>query len=900
MMKRIIGLFGLLLLCSHFTMAQQIIDAEYFWDTDPGQGNATAISALDGNLDEAIEELFSSAVIIPAVGIHTFNIRIKGQDNTWSNVFSYAINVRNQSLQSRTMEVLQAEYFWDTDPGQGSATPILAFDGNLDEAIEELFSSAISTPSTGLHTFNIRIRGEDNTWSDPFSYVINVRNQALISRDVKVTQAEYFWDTDPGQGSATTILAFDGNLDEAIEALFSSAVNTPATGIHTFNIRVRGEDNTWSDIFSYVINVRNQGVVTRDVKVVQAEYFWDTDPGQGSATPILAFDGNLDEAIESLFTNPVATPSDGMHLFNIRVRGEDNTWSSVFQHAIHVIDSNSYSTVDTNICAGNTYTVPSGDETYSVAGIYYDTLVNATMHDSILTINLTVTNGTSSTINPTVCGSYLSPEGNTYTATGTYIDVIPNVTGCDSTITINLTVGNPNSSSITEVACDSYLSPAGNNYTVTGIYQDIIPNVSGCDSTITIDLTVNSSTVGSESVTACDLYVWPVTGFTYTITGAYNTTLSNAAGCDSTVTLNLTIHNSNGNAEVVTACDSYFWVADGNTYTSSGSYGGTLTNIYGCDSVVTLNLTITNSTTSSISPTACDSYLSPEGNTYTSTGTYIEVISNAAGCDSTITINLTVNSSSTGLENVTACDSYFWATDGNSYTSTGTYNTTLTNAIGCDSIVTLNLTINNSTTGSETVTTCDSYTWAADGNTYSSSGTYNTTLTTAAGCDSVVTLNLTINTVNVSVTQSASTLTASTAVASYQWVTCPSMAPIGGETNQSFTATSDGDYAVIVTENGCTDTSACITLTGVGITEKGFEDQLSVYPNPTQGAFTVDLGNTFYKITISITDMVGKLIHKENFYEKKLLSLSLEQPPGVYFMRIEVGTKQALIRLVKQ
>ncbi|MES2590230.1 MAG: T9SS type A sorting domain-containing protein, partial [Bacteroidota bacterium] len=99
----------------------------------------------------------------------------------------------------------------------------------------------------------------------------------------------------------------------------------------------------------------------------------------------------------------------------------------------------------------------------------------------------------------------------------------------------------------------------------------------------------------------------------------------------------------------------------------------------------------------------------------------------------------------TGSEIVTACDSYTWSADGNTYSSSGTYAATLTNVNGCDSLVTLNLTINNSNTGSEIVTACDSYTWSADGNTYSSSGAYSATLTNVNGCDSLVTLNLTIN-----------------------------------------------------------------------------------------------------------------------------------------------------------
>ena len=154
----------------------------------------------------------------------------------------------------------------------------------------------------------------------------------------------------------------------------------------------------------------------------------------------------------------------------------------------------------------------------------------------------------------------------------------------------------------------------------------------------------NSSTSpGLETITECDTYTWNTNGQTYTQSGQYTTVLTNAQGCDSTVTLDLTITQPNTGSETMTECNSYTWNTNGQTYTQSGQYTEILTNQSGCDSTVTLNLTINSSSSSTQTQTGIDSYTwSVNNETYTESGTYTAVITNAAGCDSTITLDLTL------------------------------------------------------------------------------------------------------------------------------------------------------------------------------------------------------------------------------------------------------------------
>ena len=125
-----------------------------------------------------------------------------------------------------------------------------------------------------------------------------------------------------------------------------------------------------------------------------------------------------------------------------------------------------------------------------------------------------------------------------------------------------------------------------------------------------------------------------------------NCLLTNKFGCDSTIILNLTINNSSSSSEDVTSCDSFDW--NGETYTNSGVYTFESSNEFGCTDIATLNLTINNSSSSSEDVTSCDSY-DWNGITYTESGIYTYSTNNSVGCDSTATLNLTINYSSTSL-----------------------------------------------------------------------------------------------------------------------------------------------------------------------------------------------------------------------------------------------------------
>jgi thiol-disulfide isomerase/thioredoxin len=257
---------------------------------------------------------------------------------------------------------------------------------------------------------------------------------------------------------------------------------------------------------------------------------------------------------------------------------------------------------------------------------------------------------------------------------------------------LNNAIANSTSSS-NIIACDSYMWPVNNqNYTASGTYSSLI-NSPGCPPyTETLNLTINSSTSNSTTQTACDSYTWSVDGNTYTTSGTYTDVSANASGCDHTEILNLIINNSTTSTDIQVHCDSYTWL-DGVTYTASNNTATfTSTNAAGCDNVATLNLTINNSTSSSDTQVACDTYTWLDGVTYTaSNNTTTFTSTNAAGCTEINSLYLTIIYSTSSYDTLSVGASIVW--NGMPLNASGDYSVTLINSVGCDSITNLNLTI---------------------------------------------------------------------------------------------------------------------------------------------------------------------------------------------------------------
>jgi hypothetical protein len=419
----------------------------------------------------------------------------------------------------------------------------------------------------------------------------------------------------------------------------------------------------------------------------------------------------------------------------------------------------------------------------------------------------------------------------------------------------------------------------------------------GADDFLLASINICPAVYGYFEATVCDSMISPDGEAVWTSTGTYLDTLPSYIGCDSIVTVVLTVNVHDEMQVTSTSCDSYTTPNGQHTWTQSGEYMEALTNTDGCDSLVFYHLTIYHKSETTDTRSACDQYEDPLGNVYTSSGFYLYTIPDIHGCDSVISLELTIVQHSETERTETACDSL--VTPGGVLTTSGDYTQVFTGTNGCDSIVNLHLTIIHSSSGSEMVETCFSYTTPDGEETFDDSGTYTFVVPNAAGCDSVVTLDLLIFGPDNNITINDQSLSAHQDSAAYQWMDCILTALIPDAVEQSYFPASSGSYAVIVTLNGCVDTSACVELILVSSNEPDAQSAIRLYPNPTYGDILIELGTLRENVQMEITDVYGRQLEFITLQQVHSIPFTLHFPQGIYLFHILADGQRKVIQVVK-
>ncbi len=243
--------------------------------------------------------------------------------------------------------------------------------------------------------------------------------------------------------------------------------------------------------------------------------------------------------------------------------------------------------------------------------------------------------------------------------------------------------------------------------------------------------------------------------------------------------------------------------------------------------------------------------------------------------------------------------SYLWTggvIDSVAFTPSATSTYTVTGSgipSECSSTATVTVTVNQPSNGSQTFVECAGFSISVGTNTYTSSGIYTDVLVAANGCDSTVTTNLTITSVDNTTSTLLNVISANASGAIYQWIDCNSgNSPISGEINQSYTATANGDYAVIIAANGCVDTSSCVNINTIGIEKNSAQKGIAIYPNPvTNGNINVELNNLEAG---SYSMVLYNALGKQVFYKSievsnqttSKIQIQEQLAKGIYFVKV--------------
>lgn len=335
---------------------------------------------------------------------------------------------------------------------------------------------------------------------------------------------------------------------------------------------------------------------------------------------------------------------------------------------------------------------------------------------------------------------------------------------------------------------------------------------------------------------------------------------------------------------------------------SAGPHKCIVTDARGCvDSTAEFTLSEPAPINSNVNATTCAGYPYVIGsNYYYDAGTYNAVLQAANGCDSNVTVNLTVTPAPEYNESVTICAGSTYSIGNSNYTDAGVYRDTLSGFNFCDSIVVTTLTVSAAPSYNESVSICAGDSYSIGNNTYTISGVYSDTLSGVNTCDSIVITDLNVGNAEATISGGGGVLISTNTDPNftYQWIDCGNNQAISGETNESYTITQNGSFALVVENGSCSDTSECFIVDNVSTDNIEALNNLSISPNPTKGLIYLTGDAKIQSASIYAAN--GQKIVELN--EENLETIDLSNfDKGIYLIHIltEENTTQ-VFRVVKQ
>jgi len=297
----------------------QILGAEYFIDTDPGEGSATGLTLSSGDGIYSINNNISLGIL--ANGLHKLYVRFKDSNDKWGPARAVSFIVSDTS--PAAPDINSAEYYFDTDPGMGLGN-LLNVTFNNGQATLSQSDISINGLPEGRHILYIRFHSGETGWGPSRGTSFIISDKAV--EPLYIAGAEYFWNTDPGKENGIAINApQDGNYNESLEEL-SFTPSPPEIGVNNLFVRMKDSENRWGPVRKVQVTVIDEE--ESPLTLAAAEYYIDVDPGQGNGTPIpLPADGIYNETQEDLSFSPtIAGLSEGSHFVYLRMKDSNGHW----------------------------------------------------------------------------------------------------------------------------------------------------------------------------------------------------------------------------------------------------------------------------------------------------------------------------------------------------------------------------------------------------------------------------------------------------------------------------------------------------------------------------------------------------------------------------------------------
>ncbi|MCC6815594.1 MAG: gliding motility-associated C-terminal domain-containing protein [Saprospiraceae bacterium] len=394
-------------------------------------------------------------------------------------------------------------------------------------------------------------------------------------------------------------------------------------------------------------------------------------------------------AIQGADQSSFNIPKGDTGKYNLRVSYKNQCeYSKIFDYKIDQFVTE----FKPDICEGDSVRI--ANKFYFKAGLYQDTLKTKNGCDSILQIELHEFKKYISELNYSICeGDSLSFDGIALKNSGIFPFNYFTQNACDSTININLKVVRRDTTNLKFTICpNDSIEINRKYYNSAGTYSVVLKNQFNCDSLVAIDIVENLESSSHLEKTICQGDYVAIGKKKYTQTGIFTDTLTNVFSCDSIVTLDLKVNPVDSIVLDSSICDGSFVEVSNQKFDKSGLYIVKGLNQFSCDSIIVLTLTVNSNNNSAINREICEGEIFQVGDVlFFKTGTYDVHVENQYNCDSLITLNLIVNPAKTTRIDTSICFGKEIILNDEVFNKTGTYVIKEKTTKGCDSVVTLQL-----------------------------------------------------------------------------------------------------------------------------------------------------------------------------------------------------------------